>query len=79
MIIIQHPRCICRYLPHDNPDFKFSTVTSSTVCALLSPLDGKKSVGPASAKFLKEVVGVVAEPLSKLFNRSLRSGVFPDG
>ena len=67
-------------LSHDNPEFKFSAVTSSAICALLSALDVKKSVGPGgiSARFLKEVAGVVAMPLSKLVNRSLRSGVFPD-
>ena len=67
-------------LSHDNPEFKFSAVTSSAVCGLSSALDVKKSVGldGISAKFLKEVAGVVAVPVSKLFNISLRSGVFPD-
>jgi len=64
-----------------NPEFRFSTVPSSTIFTLLSALDVRKSVGPdgISARFLKEVALVVAEPLSKLFiNRSLQSGVFPD-
>ena len=66
--------------PSGNPEFQFSTVTSSTVFTLLSALDVRKSVGPdgISARFLKEVAGVVAEPLSRLFNQSLQSGVFPD-
>jgi len=40
----------------------------------------RKSVGPhgISARFLKEIAKTVAEPLTKLFNKSLQSGVFPD-
>ena len=66
--------CLPEDLPPatDTDNFQFSTITSSTVCAMLSALDVRKSVGPdgISARFLKEIAEVVAEPLTKMFNKS---------
>ena len=66
--------------PPDNANFQFSIITPSTVYALLLALDVRKSVGPdgISARFLKEIAGVIVNPVTKLFNKSLQSGVFPD-
>ena len=51
----------------------------STVYTLLSTLDVRKSVGSdrTSARFLKEIAGIIADSLTKLFNKSLQSGAFP--
>lgn len=39
----------------------------------------RKSVDPdgISASFLKETAEVIADPLSRLFNKSLQTGMFP--
>jgi len=66
---------------HGTDNFQFSTITSSTVYAMLFALDVRKSVGPdgISARFFKEIAEVVAEPLTKLLNKSLQSGVSGNG
>ena len=50
------------------------------VLSLLNKLDVRKSVGPdgISARFLKEVAESVAAPLTKLYNKSLETGVVPN-
>ena len=60
--------------------FRFSTIDRSRVLFLLKNLDEKKSVGPdgLSARFLKEVSDEIVDPLTKLFNKSLQTGVFPN-
>ena len=66
--------------PPDNANFQFSIITPSTVYGLLLALNVRKSVGPdgISARFLKEITGVIVDLLTNLFNKSLQSGVFPD-
>ena len=61
-----------------NP-FTFSEIPVSLVCSHLQHLDTKKSIGPdgLSARFLKSVMCEIAVPLTKLFNESLKAGVFP--
>ena len=46
---------------------------------MLCALDEKKAVGPdgLSARFLKEIADEITVPLTKLFNKSLETGVFP--
>ena len=58
---------------------RFSTVSTFTVYSLLCALDVKKAVGPdgLSARFLKEIAKEITVPLTKLFNKSLETGVFP--
>ena len=50
------------------------------VLSLLKKLDVRKSVGPESlsAHFLKEVAEPIAAPLTKLYNKSLESGIVPN-
>mgnify|MGYP000465329115 CR=1 FL=1 len=56
-------------------------ITPSMVFEVLSKLDCSKAIGPdnISNKILYEGRFSLSEPLSKLFNISLTSGVFPDG
>ena len=58
--------------------FQFNEI-SDVVLSHLSSLDVTKSTGPdkLSAYFLREVAIVIAEPLTKLYNESLRSGIVP--
>lgn len=64
---------------YDDSNFRFSSLLPLVVYSLLSKLDVKKSVGPngLSSKFLKEIASEIGIPLSKLFNKSLETGVFP--
>jgi len=49
------------------------------VYSLLTHLDVKKSVGPdsISAKFFNKIAEEISGPLTKLFNKSPETGVFP--
>jgi len=60
--------------------FKFCMIPESAVYSLLNHLDVKKSIGPdgISAKFLREIASEISSPLTKLFNKSLETGVFPN-
>ena len=60
-------------------NFTFHAIPSSVVFSMLKNLDVKKSVGPdgISARFLKEIAAEITNPLTKLFNKSLETGVFP--
>ena len=62
-------------LPVDR--FQFSMISESLVLLLLSHLDVRKSVGQdgLSARFLKEVAEQIVIPLTKIYNKSLKSGV----
>ena len=64
----------------DESPFRFCTIDQSRVSFLLKNLDEKKSVGPdgLSARFLKEVSDEIVDPLTKLYNKSLQTGVFPN-
>ena len=64
----------------DTPTFHFQIISSSAVLSLLNKLDVRKSVGPdgISARFLKEVAEPIAAPLTKLYNRSLETGIIPN-
>ena len=66
-------------LPADT--FRFDVIQESIVLSLLQHLDVRKSVGPngLSAGFLKEVAEQIVTPLTKIFNKSLQSGVVPQG
>ena len=59
--------------------FVFPEVSVSTVLSHLSSLDTTKATGPdgLSARFLKEISDVIVEPLTILYNESLRTGVIP--
>ena len=52
-------------------------ISEPVVLSLLSRLDIRKSVGPdgLSARFLKEVAEQIVTPLTKIYNKSLESGV----
>ena len=53
--------------------------TEQEVLHLLNTLNQNKSTGPDGipVKFLKMTALLIAEPLSKLFNKSLASGIYP--
>ena len=59
--------------------FQFSIVSEPVILSLLSHLDVRKSVGPdgLSARFLKEAAEQIVSPLTKIYNKSLVSGVVP--
>ena len=54
-------------------------ITNSDVMDQLNCLDINKAYGPDGIppRLLKEVKGIICEPLSKLFNNSLASETFP--
>jgi len=59
-----------------NDSLKFSV---SWVCFHLQHLNAKKSTGPdgLSARFLRSISSEIDVPITKLFNESLKAGVFP--
>ena len=59
--------------------FLFNEISVSIVLSHLTSLDVTKSIGPdgLSARFLKEISNEIAEPLTKLYNDSLRTGCIP--
>ena len=69
--------CHCTILTLQNlPDaFQFTM----PVFSLLNRLDIRKSLGPdsLSGRFLKEVAEQIVTPLTKIYNKSLESGVVP--
>ena len=66
-------------LPADT--FRLDVIQVSIVLSLLQHLDVRKSVGPdgLSAGFLKEVAEQIVTQLTKIFNKSVQSGVVPQG
>ena len=54
-------------------------ITESDVVDLLNILDMSKAIGPdgISPRIFKEGASILKYPLCKIFNISLRSGVFP--
>ena len=63
----------------DHGQFVFPVVFVSTVLSHLSLLDTTKATGPdgLSARFLKEISNEIVQPLTVLYNESLRTGVIP--
>ena len=61
------------------PSLNSIRVTREEVLRALNTLDPNKSTGPDElpAKILKLTAILIAEPLAKLFNKSLREGIFP--
>ena len=64
----------------DGHNLYMINITSSTVKDILEILDTSKSSGPdeVSAKFLKNTSKAIAPILSKIFNFSMHTAVFPD-
>jgi len=62
-----------------NDPFKFSEISVSWMYFHLQHLDAKKSTGPdgLSARFLRSISSEIDVPIAKLFNESLKAGVFP--
>ena len=62
------------------PKFLFKHVEVSYVKQEINKLKTSKSPGPDKIpiKILKDAVEIVSGPLTKIFNRSLDTGVFPD-
>ena len=56
------------------------TVTEAEVLSALNTLDPNKSTGPDElpTKILKMIAILIAEPLTKLFNKSLTTSMFPN-
>ena len=80
----EHQPASCYVLPSgseiNNDDcFLFDELPVSVVLSHLNTLDVTKSTGPdgLSARFLKAISNEIAEPLTQLYNDSLRSGVIP--
>ena len=61
------------------PTLNSIEVTSLEVLKALNSLDPNKTTGPDElpAKILKLTAIIIAEPLAKFFNKSLRDGIFP--
>ena len=59
--------------------FSFDVIPVLTVLSHLNSLDVSKSTGPdgLSARFLKAISNEIAEPLTRLYNDSLRTGIIP--
>ena len=70
----------CQIEAKSDSSFQFCEVDRSVVLRLLQNLDEKKSIGPdgISARFFREVAVEVLDPLTMLYNKSLKTGVFPD-
>lgn len=70
------------YLKNDytQNDFKFGQVTASEVDKVISQLPNKFSHGydGFSINFIKKIKNVIIEPLTSIFNQTIRSGIFPD-
>ena len=62
-----------------NTNISTNTVESSEVFEILNILNINKATGPdqIGKRILKESRRVLEEPLSKLFNICIRSGIFP--
>ena len=60
--------------------FKFSDVNSDFVLSELRKLDPTKAMGPDNLhpRLLQVAAPFIANPLTKLFNKSLSSGYFPE-
>ncbi len=63
----------------DHPPFKFSEITESFVHTQLEKLDSRKATGVdnISARLLKDASHIMAKPLTKLMNASLKTGTIP--
>ena len=69
------------YLKHPcNETFEFKIVTPSIVGKAIDNLQDKTSTGwdGISNKILKQVKAEIVNPLTRLINRTLRTGIFPD-
>ena len=60
--------------------FNFSPITTEEVIEALSKLNTKKAPGidGISIRLLRDTVDVIAKPLDNIFNRSLRTAIFPN-
>ena len=62
------------------PALDMITVNEREVLSLINSLDSNKSAGPdrIPTKLLKFAAVLISDPMAKLFNKSLRDGVFPN-
>ena len=67
-----------QYSPHNA--FIFDQVSENDTLKLLCNLKESKSTGPdkINARLVKDSAEVICPTLTKLFNRSLRQGIFPE-
>ena len=58
---------------------KFSPIQEAFVCAKVNNLNARKAIGidKLSNRLLKVGAPIIAKPLTKLFNHSLETGIFP--
>ena len=70
----------CDYLKKCLSNFRFEEITMLMVLYCLNSSKSTKASGmdKISAKLVKDSSAIIAPSLSKLFNKSLSSGVFPD-
>ena len=61
------------------PTLSTINVTGPEILKILNSLDANKSTGPDQlpVKIIKLTAIIIAEPLAKLFNKSLQQGIFP--
>ena len=59
--------------------FCYTTITPQEVIKTISHMDASKACGPdrIPTKLIKMVAAYVAEPLSKIFNKSIEEGIYP--
>ncbi|RUA05525.1 MAG: hypothetical protein DSY43_04445 [Gammaproteobacteria bacterium] len=67
------------YLQPINKTFSFKTVDDQVILKLLKTIDGKKATGLDNipCKLLKIAADIVAPSLTRVFNQSIATGVFP--
>ena len=67
------------FLTETDKNFVFEKTTPAQVFALLSKLCKSKTTGldNISAKLLRECPDLLVESLTRIFNQSLRTGIFP--
>ena len=68
------------YVKRVKNKMKFKRITEGHICKLVGNLKAKSSTGPdgISNNLLKKLVSVLKGPLCRIFNMSLKQGVFPD-
>ena len=68
------------YVTPASSKFNLTTISPITVNTLLSKLSTTKASGydHISARLLKDAADVISHPLSLIFNKSIKSGIFPD-
>ena len=68
------------FLTQTTQNFNFKFISVKCVADTIRKIPSNKVAGidKIPCKILKSVVNIIDEPLSKIFNKSISSGIFPD-